>query len=181
MVLWAPDTAGPWSAVTIKHISMNWQAYFGNLSKKETEVIYCKENWATRHLVLYWTVSFVLGVCLKEVEQRKGAVGSQYPSVHPNIFLRDQIFIQFPQELFSSELRVSFVCWVCTQSADWSVSSVGPLEGSHEAVLQFCSSCSAEPEIPASAKGASNESMISWRQQTSAIQKVPCRLVRKCL
>ena len=23
MVLWAPDTAGPWSAVTIKHISMN--------------------------------------------------------------------------------------------------------------------------------------------------------------
>lgn len=31
MVLWAPDTAGPWSAVTIRHISMNWQAYLGNL------------------------------------------------------------------------------------------------------------------------------------------------------
>jgi hypothetical protein len=33
MVLWAPDTAGPWSAVTIRHISINLVAYFGNLVK----------------------------------------------------------------------------------------------------------------------------------------------------
>lgn len=33
MVLCAPETAGPWSAVTIRHISMNWQAYRGNLNK----------------------------------------------------------------------------------------------------------------------------------------------------
>ena len=31
MVLCAPDTAGPWSAETIRHISMNLQAYVGNL------------------------------------------------------------------------------------------------------------------------------------------------------
>ena len=29
IVLWAPDTAGPWSAVIIKHISMNLHAYAG--------------------------------------------------------------------------------------------------------------------------------------------------------
>lgn len=41
MVLWAPETAGPWSAVTIRHISMNWQAYLGNLhNKKETMVMW---------------------------------------------------------------------------------------------------------------------------------------------
>ena len=41
MVLWAPETAGPWSAVTIRHISMNWQAYLGNLcTKRETVVIW---------------------------------------------------------------------------------------------------------------------------------------------
>ena len=33
MVLWAPETAGPWSAVTIRHISMNWQEYLGNLEE----------------------------------------------------------------------------------------------------------------------------------------------------
>lgn len=38
MVLWAPDTAGPWSAVTIRHISMNWQAYLGNLGTDTTSV-----------------------------------------------------------------------------------------------------------------------------------------------
>lgn len=38
MVLWAPDTAGPWSAVTIRHISMNWQAYLGNLGTHTTSV-----------------------------------------------------------------------------------------------------------------------------------------------
>lgn len=83
IVLWAPDTAGPWSAVTIKHISMNWQAYFGSLSKKEAEVIYCKEN--TRQLVLDWTVSCVLGACMKVVEQR-GSCRVTGPSVHPSIF-----------------------------------------------------------------------------------------------
>jgi len=31
MVLWAPDTAGPWSAVIIRHISRNLHAYGGNL------------------------------------------------------------------------------------------------------------------------------------------------------
>ena len=31
IVLWAPETAGPWSAVTIMHISMNLEAYGGNL------------------------------------------------------------------------------------------------------------------------------------------------------
>ena len=31
MVLCAPETAGPWSAVTIRHISRNLQAYEGNL------------------------------------------------------------------------------------------------------------------------------------------------------
>jgi len=31
IVLWAPDTAGPWSAVTIRHISRNLQAYAGSL------------------------------------------------------------------------------------------------------------------------------------------------------
>lgn len=36
IVLWAPETAGPWSAVTIRHISMNWQAYLGNLRRKTT-------------------------------------------------------------------------------------------------------------------------------------------------
>lgn len=38
MVLWAPDTAGPWSAVTIRHISTNWQAYLGNLGTDTTPV-----------------------------------------------------------------------------------------------------------------------------------------------
>ena len=33
MVLWAPDTAGPWSADTIRHISMNLHAYVGSLRK----------------------------------------------------------------------------------------------------------------------------------------------------
>ena len=32
MVLCAPDTAGPWSAVTIRHISINFPAYGGSLS-----------------------------------------------------------------------------------------------------------------------------------------------------
>lgn len=36
MVLWAPETAGPWSAVTMRHISMNWQAYLGNLRREAT-------------------------------------------------------------------------------------------------------------------------------------------------
>lgn len=36
MVLWAPETAGPWSAVTMRHISMNWQAYLGNLHREAT-------------------------------------------------------------------------------------------------------------------------------------------------
>ena len=30
MVLWAPETAGPWSAVTIRHSSKNLQKYSGN-------------------------------------------------------------------------------------------------------------------------------------------------------
>ncbi len=29
MVLWAPETAGPWSAVTTRHISKNLQQYLG--------------------------------------------------------------------------------------------------------------------------------------------------------
>ena len=36
MVLCAPDTAGPWSAVTIRHISMNLLAYCGNLNENKT-------------------------------------------------------------------------------------------------------------------------------------------------
>lgn len=96
IVLWAPDTAGPWSAVTIKHISMNWQAYFGSLSKKEAEVIYCKEN--TRQLVLDWTVSCVLGACMKVVEQREGAVGSRgHQCILVSLtFQRSVNFVQFP-------------------------------------------------------------------------------------
>lgn len=45
MVLWAPETAGPWSAVTIRHISMNWQAYLGNLhtKKEKTMVVWFKD------------------------------------------------------------------------------------------------------------------------------------------
>lgn len=39
---------------------MNWQAYFGNLSKRETEVIYCKENRVVRCSVLDWTVTSTL-------------------------------------------------------------------------------------------------------------------------
>ena len=40
IVLWAPDTAGPWSAVTIRHISRNLQAYVGSLGGggKRTEI-----------------------------------------------------------------------------------------------------------------------------------------------
>jgi len=54
---------------------MNWQAYFGNLSKEETEVIYPKENQTTRPLELYWSVTVALGTCSKEAEQSKGAAG----------------------------------------------------------------------------------------------------------
>ena len=37
IVLWAPETAGPWSAVTIRHISRNLQAYTGNLGDERAE------------------------------------------------------------------------------------------------------------------------------------------------
>ena len=40
MVLCAPDTAGPWSAVIIKHISMNLHAYGGRRRWNLNEQIY---------------------------------------------------------------------------------------------------------------------------------------------
>lgn len=42
IVLWAPDTAGPWSAVTIKHISINFVAYLGSLKYKREKFLFIK-------------------------------------------------------------------------------------------------------------------------------------------
>lgn len=50
IVLWAPETAGPWSAVTMRHISMNWQAYLGNLHRKPNNTGYDAQGFLQESL-----------------------------------------------------------------------------------------------------------------------------------